>query len=424
MNSAPTIGKVPDPSMHSTIDRSAANSAKGPRLQRLRVALFLLDAIAERENVQAYAAVEAEGDVFVATSTSTLSTAYSEEDKNYDEDGAFTFVSAAVINSIVLFADQWLNWRGSATLKFGLCTTVAIGKEKNAGRVKELGLKLPSKAILELLRARDYSDPDLLPCVIALVLDEYEAQYKKTPSAIGYLSILKSWSQEKWIEFLGLISWLFSDADESKAEEKLVEGVKKCRFYNDLHEGKEEIVSSALLDLFDKKQLAPHFGDRFVHASEVDVLFRKVASGEIRATDPTWRAWVHVPTPTDQRNVSEKLTAACPTLSSPALKRYQRRTAAGLLELDAHAQDKNILALRYQIFDVCEGALSALVARTTMLTEAQLETELNNLTSLAVERVAERAKEYGYSHRTETFVRGLVLELFDSCFLAFDEGGS
>lgn len=410
--------------MHSTIDRSAANSAKGPRLQRLRVALFLLEAIAEKENVQAYAAVEAEGDVFVATSTSTTSTAYSEEDKNYDEDGAFTFVSEAVINSVVLFADQWLNWRGSTTLKFGLYTTVAIGKEKTAGRVKELGLNLPSKPILELLRAHDYSDPDLLRCVIALVLNEYEEQYKKKPSAIGYLPILKNWPPEKWIEFLSLISWLFADADEKKAEKKLVEGVKKCRFYNELHEGKEEIVSSALLDLFDKKQLARNFSERFVHASEVDVLFRKVASGEIRATDPTWRVWDHVPTPIDQRNVREKLTAACPTLSGSALQRYQRRTAAGLAELDEHVQDKNILALRYQIFDVCEGALSALAARTTTLTEAQLATELDNLTSLAVARVAERAKEYGYSHKTETFVRGLVLGLIDSCFLALDEGGS
>jgi hypothetical protein len=72
------------PSSDPTIDRSAAASAKGPRLQRLRAALFLLDAVAERANVQAYASVEAEGDAFIATSTSTESSAYSEEDKNYD----------------------------------------------------------------------------------------------------------------------------------------------------------------------------------------------------------------------------------------------------------------------------------------------------------------------------------------------------
>ena len=420
VTTATVDGVASRPTSDSTIDRSAAASAKGPRLQRLRVALFLLEAIAERSTVQAYAAVEARGDAFIAASTSTTSTVYSEEDKNHDEDGAFTFVSGDVLNSIVLFVDQWLNWH-YASLRFGLYTTVSVGKERNAGRVKDLGLTLPNKPILELLRSRDYSsDPHLLPCVIALVLHEYETQYQKT-SGLGHLAILRQWPESTWKDFLGLITWLFDDANEAVAEKKLVEAVKNCRFYNDLHEGKEEIIASALLDEFDRKQLAPDFAERFVHASEVELLFRKVASGELRPVDPTWRTWGDIPEPTDQRNVTEKLLAACPTLSRGALSRYQRRTAAGLSELDAHAQDKNVLAMRFQIFDVCEGALSALAARASTLTEVELEEELKTLTMLAVARVAERAAEYGYTHKTQMFVHGLVLELFDSCFLAFDE---
>ena len=419
----PTVGGPSPQTSTATIDRSAAGGAKGPRLQRLRVALFLLDAVAERENVQAYAAVEAHGDVFVATSTATKSAAYSEEDKNYDDEGKFTFVTDAVLNSIIIFLDQWLNWHFSMTLRFGFYTTVAIGKEKNAGRVKDLCLTLPGKPILELLGARDYSDAHLLPCVTALVLSEYEAQYAKTEST-GHLATIKGWNEETWRTFLGLVSWLFSDADEAVAWTRLLEAVKKCRFYNEQHDGKEEIVASALLELFDRKQLANDFGERFVHASHVEVLFRKVAAGELRAVDPTWRAWSNVPKPTDQRNVGEKLVAACPRLSNGALSRYQRRTAAGLFELDEHAQDKNVLAMRFQIYDVCEAALSSLAAKVGTLTEAQLEQELETLTRLALERVQQRAAEYGYTYRTEAFVRGVVLELFDSCFLAFDRSGS
>jgi hypothetical protein len=408
-----------NPECEPTIDRSAADSAKGPRLQRIRVALFLLEAVAERENVQAYAAVEAHGDAFLATARADASTAYSEEDKNYDADGTFTFASDAVLNSIVIFLDQWLNWKFSKTLRFGFYTTVAIGKEKNAGRAKDLGLTLPGKPIIGLLLSRDYSDPNLLPCIRALVLHEYEQQYSNKQST-GHLAAINGWDEQSWKDFFALVSWLFGDADDTVAWNGLVDAVKKCRFYNESHEGKESIIASALLDLFDQKQLAGDFGERFVHASEVDVLYRRVASGELAGIDPTWRQWQGIPSPTDTRNVGEKLIAACPTLSKDTLTRYQRRTAAGLAELEEHAQDKNVIAMRFQIYDVCEEAVSALAAQASVLTEAELDVELKKLSTLALERVRQRATEYGYSYKTEAFVHGVVLELFDSCFLAFD----
>jgi hypothetical protein len=420
----PSVGAAsPRTGAKLTIERSAADSAKGPRLQRLRVALFILDAIAEPGVIHAYAAVEAQGDAFVSTATTTATVAYSEEDKNYDADGAFTFPSGAVLNSMVLFLDQWLDWRCSTKFRFGFYTTVAIGKEKNAGRVKNLKLTLPEKPLLELLHAHDCTDPHLLPCVTALILAEYEEQYGKSQST-GHLDTLRQWCDDDWRDFLGLISWLFSDADEAVAWDKLLKSVKACRYYTEQHDGREEIVASALVDLFDRKQLASDFAERFVHASEVDVLFRKVAAGELRATDPTWSAWHAVPSPTDQRNVGEKLTAACPTLSTSTLSRYQRRTAAGLAELDDHAQDKNVVAMRFQVYDVCENAVAALIDQARTFTEEQLDRELEVLTRLAVARVQQRSVEYGYTYMSESFVRGLVLELFDSCFLAFDRQSS
>ena len=256
-----------------------------------------------------------------------------------------------------------------------------------------------------------------------LVLAEYAAQYKDRPSS-GHLETIKDWDDDTWRTFLGLISWLFSDADEAVAWDRLVAAVKNCRFYNEQHEGKEEVIASSMVDLFDRKQTAKEYGERFVHAADVELIFRKVASGELRAVDPTWRSWDGVDPPTDQRNVGEKFVAACPTLSTSALSRYQRRTADGLVELEAHQQDKNVVAMRYQIYDECEAALASLAAKAGSLTEAQLDAEIASLTARALARVEKRATEYGYKHKTDEFVRGLVLELFDSCFLAFDKSGT
>ena len=409
-----------NPAPVTTINRDASRSAKGPRLQRLRAALFLLEAIADDSSVQVYAAVEAIGDVAITTASASGSNVHSEEDKNYDTDGAFTFVSEPVINSVAIFADQWLGWRNSSTLRFGLYTTANTGKEKNSERIKGLNISLPSKSILEHLIAHDYgSDPKLLPCVEALVLDEYETQYKAVPGK-GHLATLKQWSDNDWINFLSRITWLFVEADEAQSETKVIAAIKKCKYYNERHDGKEDLISSALVDLFDKKQLAANYTDRFVHASEVQLLFKKVESGEIRRTDPSWEGWKNVPAPTDQRNVAEKLLSICPTISSRTLERYRRRTADGLREKEEHEQDKNVIAMRYHIYDECEQLLASAMAQARTLTEAQLESEIEKLTERAIERVSERAKEYGYAYKTNSFVRGLILELFDSCFLAFD----
>lgn len=404
-----------------TISRDAGPSAKGPRLQKLRTGLFLLDAVAAEENVQAYAGVEVAGDAHVRVATETGGSAYSEEDKNYGGDQAFTLATPTVINAMVGFADAWIAWHFSAPLRLGFYTTVSIGKEKATGVVGKLGLTLPEKPILELLRLRDYSDPNLLYCVKALVTAEYAEQYGGKSKPPGHAQLIQSWDDDTWRDFLSKIVWSFEAADEAECHVQLVEAVKKCRFYTARHEGRESLIAAALTELFDRKQLAAEFSQRFVHAADLELLFQRFLTDEISRDDPTWKAWSALPPPADQRNVGEKLIAACPSLSKSGLTRYQRRTADGLVELEAHSQDKNVLAMRYQIYDACEDAVRALATRSQSLTEPELEQQLEDLVRVAMQRVSQRAQDYGYHFQSESFVRGIILSLFDGCFLSLEE---
>lgn len=416
---SPVPATVPSP---GTIDRSASDSAKGPRLQRLRAALFIVKATSENANIQAYAAVEAHGDAYLATATAEGVAHYAEEDKNYDPSGSFTFVSPAIINSMVLFVDQWIEWRASESLRFGLYTTVDCAKERNAGRVKELGLSLPSKSLLGHLRDRDYTDPSVLPCVKALVLDEYERQYKAA-GLRGHEAVLRSWSDQDWRVFLSKIVWLFGSEDEVALEAMLLAAIEAAPYFTDAHRGKAELISAVLLDLFDKKQTARVFAARFVHASQVELIFSKVASGEVQRVDPTWRRWGNVPAPADQRNITEKLLAVCPEIPIPTLARLQRRTAAGLDELNELQQDKNVVAMQFWIYDTCEQVLSNARARAILQSEPtgeDLEREIENLTQASLIPIRARAADYRYSYTSETLIRGLLLTLFDSCYLTFD----
>ncbi len=403
-----------------TIDRSAAPSAKGPRLQKLRAALFILEAVDANTSVQVYAGVEVEGDAFVTTADANGTSFYSEENKNYATDSSLTFVSDAVLNSVVIFIDTWITWRFSTQLRFGLYTTATIGKERLAGRAEKLCVAFPSQPIVELLRTGNLTaDPALLPAVKTLVLDEYESQYSGRTG--GYLDLIKNWNDSDWTKFFSLITWLFAEETEDECERRLVKAIRDSRFFDHHIQGRESLVVAGLLELFDKRQLAADFAQRFVHASDVELLFRQVSVGEIKRTDPTWTEWEKLPSPIDQRNVGEKLRSACPRVARRTIEKYQRKTSAGLAELQALGQDKSLLALQWQVYDACADALDALAANSSTLTEAELESRLEALFRVAIRRVEQRCTTYGYSAANEPFVRNLVLTLFDSCFLALDE---
>ena len=89
------------------------------------------------------------------------------------------------------------------------------------------------------------------------------------------------------------------------------------------------------------------------------------------------------------------------------------------MELDEHSQDKSILALRYQVYDACEDAVAALLAAPRMMSERELVAEVDKLVAIACERLKDRS-EYAYALSSETFLRDVVLTLFDDCFLSFD----
>lgn len=402
-----------------TIPRSAASQAKGRRLQKLRCCLLLLRELAADSKAHIYCAIEVEGDVFISCGTPARSESLSEEDKNFAAGTALTFAASAVLNSMVIFADQWITRKYSKRYRFTFYSTSHVGREKKSDRVKALAITLPVAPMLKLLSEHDYSDPQLIPCVKALVLDEYTRQYAGKALA-GHLGIISGWDDEQWRKFLARIRWLLEEADEAETEKLVHAAVKGCPFFNERHEGRESLIAGAILELLEQREQMHEYADRFVYGADVECIFKRVESGEIRPIDPAWNAWKEIARPTDTRNIGDKLRAVCPTLSTRTLGRYQRRTSIGLDGLQAHGQDKNVVAMRYHIFDACEEELDRLAVEALSMSESELSARLQSLVDIAVSRVEEQAREYGYTHKTRAFIEGIVLELFDSCFLAFD----
>lgn len=425
---APT--KPPKPKKSAPpLTRDVGTQSKGPRLQKLRAVLLLVQATNKYPDAYALAAVELFGDVSLTTASASATTKYVEENKNYDKEVAFTMNSPEVLNTLVSFCDSWVENGCSKNLRFGFYCPNNFAAEKNTSRTKALGIKWPSKAVLSHLSSAGLTDPEVLEAAKLAVLGEYQSQAAKHAggvtkgrSPLGNLDLLNGWSDGQWREFLGQVQWKFGESDTASIEGEIVDAIQKSPYYNQQLAGKEWQIIALLVDLLDKRQAAADRTQRVMHVAEVALAFKEVESGAVRLPDPMWEAWKNLSPPTDTRNINDKVTAVCPTVSFGRIARWSRRAAASMIEQRALDDDKQVLALKYQLYDACEEKLEELRASSAPIDDARLDEIMKEVVASAATRFEQCSKQYHYKVTSTPSLEAMVYELFDSCYLSFDGG--
>ena len=410
-----------------TINRDVGEQSKGPRLQKLRAVDLLLDALERQEQAVAYCAVEFEGDVYLKEATKDGTGEYHEEDKNYDTTGSFTLASDPVINTLVIFADCWISKSCNRDVLFGFYAPNSYAKERVSDRSKRLTVEWPSRPILELLRAMDFSDSKTLDCVRKFVLDEYAAQYngKGSPGfnqSRGNLTILESWADDDWKDFLGQITWQLGQEDHAQLEQSLRLRIRRSKHYNHNISGKEGHVISLMCDLLDKRQSVRDPSMRFIHAAELEVIFLRVGTGSYRLPDPAWKTWKSLPKPSDTRNLADKVAAVCKTATPREIGRWSRKASNSMNTQREFEEDVSLRSLKYQVFDACEDKLEELRRQHggNELTSEQLLGWITVLVECCEERLKDCSKSFSYTLTSNASLMDMVWELVDSCYLAFD----
>ncbi|QDU26280.1 hypothetical protein ETAA8_13570 [Anatilimnocola aggregata] len=409
------------------ITRDVGPQAKGPRLQKLRAILMLVEATAEFPDVTTFAAVELHGDVSVSSSDSTESKKYIEEDKNYADTVSFTMNSNEVLNTLVNFCDVWIEHGCSKCIRFGFYSPNNYTAESNTERTKALGITWPTGPMLKSLKELDFDCPNVLDSAKRAVLSEYESQAARhgltsTPSScpLGRLEILQGWSDERWKEYFRQIQWKFGEDDAEEIIDEIVTAIQRSPAYSQQLAGKEQLIIAVLLDELDKRQALPDRTRRLIHVAEVLLVFKNVETGTVILPDPTWQAWERLPPPTDTRNIADKVVAVCPDVTAQKLGRWARRAASSLDEQRAFAGDKGTLALKWRIiYDACEEALTEDIA-TPPADETAMEAAMSVLLETAKERFRQLKTQYTYKLSSDPSIEGLVYELFDSCYLSFE----
>ncbi len=405
------------------INRDASDKSKGFRYQKLRAVELLIEAYIRMENPIVYCKIENLGDVNFHDGENSHQPDYIEEDKNYAHGTNFSLNSPQILNTLVAFADIWISKEMSDKISFGFVTNAGISKEKNTERTHKLKISLPNEPILERLLTDTELNNEILIILKKLVRDEYEKQYKDKKSK-GYLNLIKNWPDETWIAFLKKISWNFSCVNAKDLENKLISKLRKTKIYQESLHGKEGQVISLLVDAYDRKQNADDYCDKYLHGSELELIALKVSTNQHYLPDPAWQIWKTLPPPDDKRNVSDKFKAVVPNIQKIKLDSICRKTALSKLEQEQFKKDKTIYSLKYQVYSCCFDKIASLKEKQNSkpMELENIETWISKLTDCSMEHLAELTKDYTYPLKNKESIKGIVLDLIDTCFFAFDEG--
>ena len=408
--------------MISTINREAGDKAKGPRLQRLRCVLRVLSVIEKSEKPYFYAAVEHKDDVFLKNILE--SSDYLEQDKNFDSETSFTFNSNEILNTLVGFCDLWIEYGvKSKEVYLSFYCTNNVGKENSTATIKALGLGLPDKPMLELIQTNDYDYPNFLETAKQLILKEYRQQYQSRKDK-GNLDILEGYSDEDWKTFLKKIDWSFGEMDEVALQKQVLGEIRKCKFFSHLCLDNKYLILSALMDLLDEKQTQTDLLAKFTSTADIELIFRNVASEQVRLQDdPVYKIWDQLPPPIDKRTILDKVKDVCNGVSPALLGNIARKASAGRIVHNEKNSDKSFLSVRYRIYDQCLEDLDVYlkqVDKSKWASEEQVSQLLAHLQTCVETHVNTIGKEFNYSLKSKPVIEGIILELFDSCYLSMD----
>lgn len=405
---------------NTIINREASDKSKGFRLQKLRMVELILEEIENQNNVLVYGAVEYLEDVYIHKGTIDSSLTNLEEDKNYNPETSFTINNSIVLNTLVSFIDLWLfKVELDPNARFVFYSTNKIGKERETEFSKIKNLIFPEEPVLELLRLKKLTTDGLLYIVKSNVLKEYDVQYKEiNPRRISSLEKLED---EDWVKFLNQIDWNFNQLDDKTLKVQIIEKIKKSKLFNTSLNGKEEVIFNELVELVDERQNCKNLSDRVLNCSDVKNAFLKAEldKSKPKSEDFVWKQWEKL-SPPETRNLIEKINSVSKDYSEIGIRSKKLKASRGLLSSKEFEKDKKFLSIRYRIYEACLDKLAD-IEISKDVSEKGINAIFSQLIAFASSEIDKLKVDYDYYNICkEDIIEGIVYELFESCFLAFD----
>lgn len=403
-----------------SINREASDKTKGFRLQKVRAIELMLKSINKDTDSVFYTAIENVEDVSHWHVEDSSQKNYYEEDKNYAADGKFTIHSPAVKNTLVSFFDIYANQlKNSEHVYLGFYTTTGVGKERKHTLDNGVTIELPDEPLLELLASKKDLKDIVVTAIHEVLKEEYERQYPNQDNR-GHLQTLNQQSISQLRTFLGRITWKFGQDDEISLKKTVLDLIKTSPLHNVNHANKEEIIFSLLMEKLDEKQNKTNLVEKLVHSSDVKLIFKQ-AESELPGLvmDPAWQELERLQLEiTDKRSLIDKIEAVAKDYPKNKFQHLARKACRSKKEQSD--SNKTVLSLKYRVFEACNDYFFE-NDRKPNLTVNEVDSLFSDLFNESVESIDELKKDYHYSLSNKKLIEGIVLDLFDTCFLAFDE---
>ncbi|MBK67884.1 MAG: hypothetical protein CMP22_07105 [Rickettsiales bacterium] len=396
------------------INREASDKTKGFRLQRIRAVDLIFDKLSIKDEHCFYTGVEMFEDTFQQDNLTSEKCNHYEENKNYNDRVNFSLFSRQVKNTLVAFFDIYLGQcqQDYNATNFCFYTTAGVAKENKRTEYPDL----PDEPILEILTRDKKVNDEILIIIKKCLIDEYKKQYKSKKTT-GFLSDLEEMSLESFQNFLSCISWKFGEQNEENLKERVLEKIRNSKFFTCNHHNKEELIFSQIMENLEQKQNKEGFVNKLLHSSEIKSIFIRVESeSPSQKNDPTWQELESIEI-NDKRNVEEKIYSVKPDFSTKRLGYFARKVVTSRAEQKEN--DKSMLSLKYRTYESCLDFLSQ--QKIDFTQDENINNALKEMEQLSCANIQKLKQDYNYSSSNSITVEGLILDLFDGCFLSFDE---
>lgn len=249
--------------------REAGDKTKGFTLQKQRALALFFDEVKSNPKTHVNVAIEHKGDVYLQNDQS----GYIEEQKNYNEEKAFSFNSHQILNTLAYFLEIWLTENKSQNIKFGFYSTSKVAKESNIEKVKNLEITLPDEGVLKLVVEGKFLEDNLLDSVKKYLIAEYKDQYNE--DITGKLDDISLTT------FLNSINWNFEQDNEKEYKSEVLKKIKDSAFDSSFTNSYQiEFVYAALMLALEEKQDETDTILKFLRKDSVENFFLKVSAGQ------------------------------------------------------------------------------------------------------------------------------------------------
>lgn len=407
--------------MKKTINREASDKTKGFRLQKLRAAIHMLKNMREKSFQYVVAGIEIHEDVFVYKESLGLSNEIFEEDKNYNKDTSFSFNSEPVVKSFASFMDIWIKNGAREGVEFVLYFTNRISKERFSKKDESQSFPALKEPILKLIKEKKWDEKGFLETCLALFKDGYSQQYINHSDTLGYVDMVEDMCVSTFKDFLNCVTIISEGGDEKELEQVLIDEIRLNASFDSSLLGREETIKSVILEVIEKRQGERGLFRRIITPSDIKCAFLEVRGNEVRFDDPAHEAMAEIKeNVSDKRNLKEKLEIA-KSFSKSKYSLLAVKVAVSKIEQKKMEHKKSVLSAKVRVFLKCEEVLlKARKEKGEEWTEEDIDNALADLLESSIETMKDSCQNYAYALKSESFIEGLVLDLFDGCFLSFE----